>query len=90
MNLLQKPQFKKAVKKLHRNQKTDLKAAIEAIIADPAIGQGKKGDLQDIYIHKFKMAGQLTLLVYEYEADTITLTLLKLDPHENFYRDLKR
>lgn len=90
MNIVQTPQFKKAVKKLHKNQKQDLKKAIEFIMAEPEIGQMKKGDLSGVRVHKFKMTGQLTLLAYSYEDKTITLTLLALGSHENFYRDLKR
>lgn len=90
MNIVQKPRFQKAVKKLHKNQKTDVKKAIEAIMLDPEIGQMKKGDLEGVRVHKFKMTKQETLLAYTYEDEIITLTLLDLGSHENFYRDLKR
>jgi len=36
------------------------------------------------------MNKQLTFLAYTYEEQTITLTLLALGTHENFYRDLKK
>ncbi|MAF97795.1 MAG: addiction module toxin RelE [Micavibrio sp.] len=88
MNLEQKPRFKKAIKKLHQNQKQDLKAAIQEIIKDPSIGAEKKGDLAGVNVYKFKMAKQETLLAYMVSEDT--LTLLYLGSHENFYRDLKR
>jgi hypothetical protein len=35
------------------------------------------------------MNNQLTLLAYSYEEQIITLTLLALGGHENFYRDIK-
>ena len=88
MNIVQKPRFRKTVKKLHKNQKQDLKKAIETIIAEPEIGEQKKGDLDYIRVHKFKMAKQLTLLAYSFEDKTITI--FGLSSHENFYRDLKR
>ncbi|WP_198597455.1 type II toxin-antitoxin system RelE/ParE family toxin, partial [Vibrio splendidus] len=44
-SILQTPTFKKAVKKLHKNQKTDLDNAIRALMEDPCIGEQKKGDL---------------------------------------------
>jgi len=50
----------------------------------------KIGDLAGVQVYKFKMVGQLMLLAYTFEHDTITLTLLALGSHENFYRDLKR
>lgn len=86
----QTPSFKKTVKKLHANQKADVKKAIQDIVDNPDIGQTKKGDLAGIQVHKFKMVGQLMLLAYTYEDDVITLTLIGLGSHENFYRDLKR
>ncbi|NLW04013.1 MAG: hypothetical protein GX029_02110 [Pseudomonadaceae bacterium] len=43
--VLQTPSFKKAVKKLHANQKSDLDNAIKVIMEDPFIGEQKKGDL---------------------------------------------
>jgi len=81
--------FTAVVKKLHPNQKKDLDKAVKAIIADPNIGDLKAGDLSGISVYKFKMVTQLTLLAYTYSDKTITLTLLKLGSHENFYRDLK-
>ncbi|WP_212111498.1 type II toxin-antitoxin system RelE/ParE family toxin [Bartonella queenslandensis] len=90
MQVLQTNSFKKAVKKLHANQKEDLDQAVRDIISDPTLGDAKIGDLAGIFVHKFKMAKQLTLLAYSYEDQTITLTLLALGSHENFYRDLKQ
>ena len=90
MKIMQKPRFEKAIKKLHQNQKADVKKAIEAIVLDPEIGQMKKGDLEGVRVHKFKMVKQEILLAYTYEDEIITLTLLNIGSHENFYRDLKR
>jgi len=90
MRVLQKPSFKKAYKRLHANQKADLDKAIKTIMKDPDSGQAKSGDLSDVLVYKFKMNKQLTLLAYTYEDQTITLTLLALGTHGNFYRDLKK
>ncbi|USD32040.1 MULTISPECIES: type II toxin-antitoxin system RelE/ParE family toxin [Vibrio] len=82
--------FQKTVKKLHANQKKDLDKAVKEVIEKPDIGERKKGDLSFLRVHKFKMAKQLTLLGYKYDEDgTLTLTLMALGSHENFYRDLK-
>lgn len=89
MNILQKPQFQRAVKKLHQNQKSDLKAAIQAVINDPDIGQQKKGDLSWVRVYKFKMVKQQTLLAYSVDENEQTLIFEALGSHENFYRDLK-
>jgi mRNA-degrading endonuclease RelE of RelBE toxin-antitoxin system len=90
MKIIQTRQFDKAVKKLHANQKKDLDAAVKIVIADPSVGDLKVGDLSGILVYKFKMVKQLSLLAYSYERGTITLTLLAIGSHENFYRDLKR
>ncbi len=89
MQIRQANQFEKAYKKLHKNQLKDANDAIHKIIDNPLIGNLKKGDLSDVRVHKFKMANQLTLIAYTYEADEIILTFLAIGSHENFYRDLK-
>ncbi len=88
--VLQTPTFKKAVKKLHKNQKSDLDNAIRELLTDPYLGEQKKGDLSFLRVHKFKMVKQLTLLGYSYEDGTVTLELIALGSHENFYRDVKK
>ncbi|MBB1487175.1 type II toxin-antitoxin system RelE/ParE family toxin [Oceanospirillum sediminis] len=87
--VLQTASFKKSVKKLHSNQKSDLDAAVKELIQNPLLGEKKKGDLAFLRVYKFKMVKQLTLLGYSYEDGTITLELITLGSHENFYRDVK-
>ena len=90
MKVFQSRQFAKAVKKLHSNQKSDLDKAVQLLIADPMIGDSKAGDLAGVRVHKFKIVNQLNLLAYSYEDEILTLTLLAIGFHENFYRDLKQ
>ena len=90
MLIIQTRRFEKAVKKLHKSQKNDLDKAIRTIVENPNCGEEKKGDLAGTRVYKFKMQKQLTLLAYEYESKTITLTLMAIGSHENFYRDLKQ
>ncbi len=90
MIIIESPSFKKTSKKLKDNQIRDLQQAVKDIAENIHSGEMKKGDLKGIRVHKFKMVGQLTLLAYTYDGDTITLTLLAFGSHENFYRDLKR
>lgn len=89
-SVLQTPTFKKAVKKLKPNQKKDLDLAIKNLMADPNIGEPKKGDLAFLRVHKFKMNKQLTLLGYSFDDGALILELMALGSHENFYRDIKR
>ena len=90
MKVFQSRQFAKAIKKLHSNQKSDLDKAVQLLIADPMIGDSKAGDLAGVRVHKFKIVNQLNLLAYSYEDEILTLTLLAIGSHENFYRDLKQ
>lgn len=59
-------------------------------MANPNIGEQKKGDLAFLQVHKFKMNKQLTLLGYSFDDGALVLELMALGSHENFYRDLKR
>ncbi len=89
-SVLQTPTFKKAVKKLKPNQKKDLDLAIRDLMANPNIGEQKKGDLTFLRVHKFKMNKQLTLLGYSFDDGALVLELMALGSHENFYRDITR
>jgi mRNA-degrading endonuclease RelE of RelBE toxin-antitoxin system len=88
--VLQTPTFKKAVKKLKPNQKKDLDLAVKDLMANPNIGEQKKGNLAFLRVYKFKMDKQLTLLGYSFDDGTLALELMALGLHENVYRDIKR
>ena len=87
--VLQTPTFKKAVKRLQKNQKKELDKAIKTVMADPLLGEQKKGDLVFLRVYKFQMVKQLTLLGYSYQDGAVSLELLYVGSHENFYRDIK-
>jgi mRNA-degrading endonuclease RelE of RelBE toxin-antitoxin system len=79
--------FKKAAKKLVRNQIVSVEDAIDEVAKDPEIGELKKGDLAGIRVHKFYAVNQMMLLAYQITNNEVIL--LSLNSHENFYRDLK-
>jgi mRNA-degrading endonuclease RelE of RelBE toxin-antitoxin system len=89
-HILQTPTFKRAARRLHKQQKRELDVAVRAIAADPAIGESKVGDLAGVRVHKFRMRSQTTLLAYEFLETDGVVKLLALGSHENFYRDMKR
>ncbi len=89
-SVLQTPTFKKAVKKLKANQKKELDLVVQKLMIEPILGEQKKGDLAFLRVYKFKMSKQLTLLGYSFNDGTLTLELMALGSHENFYRDIKR
>lgn len=88
ITIKQMPAFKRAYKKLHEQEKKTVNAAIREIVADPKLGQEKKGDLAGVHVYKFKIHHQEMLLPYEWNPSE--KLLLALGVHENFYRDLKK
>lgn len=90
VKVVQTPTFGKQLKKIFANQKKDLDLVITEIIANPHLGDTKKGDLSGVQVYKFNMVNQLTLLAYIWDKDDEMLTLLSLGSHENFYRNLKQ
>jgi hypothetical protein len=85
--VLQMPAFKRVYKKLAAGHQALVDDAVRAIVANPEIGEAKKGDLAGVYIHKFPLHRRQMLLAYEWNPKTRVLLLL--GSHENFYRDLK-
>ena len=86
--IIQSPIFAKQKKKLKKNQIKKLDEAIKTIIANPDIGDLKKGDLQGIMVYKYKIGNNLILLAYEIEGST--LYLYSFGSHQNFYRELSK
>ena len=87
------PTFERTIKKLFERDRKSIHAAIHKIMAEPGIGEAKKGDLAGVFVHKFKVNKQDILLSYKLSGPTESpdeLILLALGTHENFYRNLKR
>ena len=88
MKIIQSRSFEQRVKKFNQAQKMALDEQIKLIIEDPTIGTEKKGDLSEVYIHKFKIKTIQYLLAYRYSDEL--LELIMIGPHQNYYRDLKK
>jgi hypothetical protein len=91
--ILVTPTFARAIKKLHVKDKLIVDTAVKAIAVDPSNGEEKKGDLAGILVHKFKINKQEVLLAYTLHPDKrspVSVLLLSLGSHENFYAELKR
>ena len=85
--------FDRVAKKLHAKDKTVLDEAVKAVADDPTIGEEKRGDLAGVFVYKFKLNNQETLLAYGLQPNKkkpSTVVLLAVGPHENFYTQLKR
>jgi len=82
--------FSKALSKLSEPQLKIVEDEIDKIINDPVIGEQKKGDLDFLWVHKFRIDNQLTLLGYSWLKDKVELYLLSVGSHENFYQQQKQ
>lgn len=86
IQVLQTPLFEKQKKKLRKKQIKELDKAIKVIIKNPKAGEQKKGNLNSIWVYKFKITTKLYLLAYEWNRKT--RIIISLGVHENFYRNL--
>ena len=73
---------------MHKNKQNEVKKEIKKIVKNPEIGGEKKGDLSRVFVHKFKIDQQLTLLAYQFDPET--RILLMLGSHQNFYQNPKQ
>ena len=76
-------------KKLKKNQIKKLDSAIKTIMANPEIGDLKKGDLQGIRVYKYKVGNNLVLLAFLDGLQHIFLDYKNVENYANFksYRD---
>ena len=81
--------FTRQFKKLHSNEQLLVERAIDVIAGSPAIGRPKVQDLTAIQVYKFHAVGRMLLIGYIFLAED-WIQVIKVGPHENFYRDLKR
>lgn len=85
--------FTRIAKKMRAKDKSVLDQAVKELASNPLLGEEKRGDLSGVFVHKFKLNKQETLLAYELSPDKLkptTVVLLGVGPHENFYVQLKR
>ncbi|MDB5850089.1 MAG: hypothetical protein JWP29_3841 [Rhodoferax sp.] len=94
LRVLAVPSFTRVFKKLHEEDQKTIQKAIATVAQDPAQGQEKKGDLAGLFVCKFKLNNQETLLGYRLQPSKAAPEQLVLiavgPPHENFYTAIKR
>ena len=88
MEIIQSRSFEQRVKRFNKGQKLLLDEQIKLIIDNPTIGTEKKGDLREVFVHKFKIRTIQYLLAYRFNE--ARLELIMIGPHQNYYRDLKK
>ena len=84
------PKFNRTRKKLPAALRAEVSRQVQRICRNPRIGERKRRDLSGVFVHKFRLAGQLHLIAYLVNEEQGEITLLALGGHENFYRDLKQ
>jgi mRNA interferase RelE/StbE len=87
MRIYQSRSFEKKVKKLSRSEKDVLDREIKRIAENPSIGEEKKGDLKDVFVHKYKLKTIQHLLAYRKIGGDLELVMIA--PRENYSRALK-
>lgn len=88
MKVIQSRSFAQRVKKFNPAQKAALDKQVRLILEHPNMGEEKKGDLSEVYVHKFKLKATQYLLAYRFNEEQ--LELIMIGPHQNYYRDLKK
>jgi len=88
VRIYQSRSFEQKVKKFSRREKETLDREIRKIAENPSLGEGKKGDLEGVFVHKFKVTSTHYLLAYRMMGKDLELVMI--GPHENYYRALKK
>jgi mRNA interferase RelE/StbE len=88
VKIYQSRSFEKKIKKMSKSEKDSLDHEIGKIAEEPNTGEEKKGDLRDVFVHKFKVKTTQYLLAYRKVGGDLELVMI--GPHENYYRDLKQ
>ncbi len=94
MNSNYKTPFVQFVKKQTRPLQARIEDEVQAICAQPTLGELKVGDLANIRVHKFKHQRQEYLIAYRTTAENgiefFSIAFYKIGTHENFYTELKK
>ncbi|MBK0019513.1 type II toxin-antitoxin system RelE/ParE family toxin [Kosakonia sp. S42] len=90
IEIYQSSRFEKAFNRLNKRDQDSVDGEIDRIIANPEIGERKKGDLSYLWVHKFYMGKQQYLLCYTWLDQKCEIYLLSLGTHENYYDEQKR
>jgi len=89
MKIIQSRLFYKRVRRFRKQEKQVLDLQVRAILDNPNTGEEKRGELQGVFVHKFKMHTTQYLLAYRFR-DNEVLEQIMIGPHENYYRDMER
>jgi mRNA-degrading endonuclease RelE of RelBE toxin-antitoxin system len=85
MRLLETSKFQKLRSKLkEESERNALRAAVLAILDDPAAGKKLKGEFRDLHSFRYAAQGQSRRLIYKLDKDTIVL--FSFGPRQGIYK----
>jgi len=95
MRTTYKKAFAQFVKKAPKPLQLAIEVRVSEVCNNPRIGQQKLGDLQGVFIYKFRFNTQEYLMAYQFDhfAGEIKITWIEfcqIGPNENFYTQLKK
>ncbi|QWE20956.1 type II toxin-antitoxin system RelE/ParE family toxin [Polynucleobacter sp. AP-Kolm-20A-A1] len=95
MKVTYKRAFAQFVKKASKPLQLAIEIRVDEVCNDPGIGQQKQGDLQGMFVYKFRFNTQEYLMAYQFDSFTgateITwIEFCQIGSHENFYTQLKK
>ena len=95
MRATYKKAFAQFVKKASKPLQLEIETRVAEVCNNPRVGQQKLGDLQGIFVYKFRFNTQEYLMAYQFDhfAGVLEITWIEfcqIGPHENFYTQLKR
>ena len=76
MRILTTPRFDRSFKKLHKDEKRALDAAVRSVISDSEIGELRKGDLAGVRVYKFRFNREQMLLAYAANTNQQVIILM--------------
>ncbi|MBN2467257.1 MAG: type II toxin-antitoxin system RelE/ParE family toxin [Deltaproteobacteria bacterium] len=68
--------FKRKRKGLNRQEISSLDSEVQLLMKSPEMGEGKRGEYEGVYIHRFK--GRQKMLIVAYEVGDRDISLLTL------------
>ncbi len=95
MKVTYKRAFAQFVKKASKPLQLVIEMRVTEVCNDPSIGQQKLGDLQGVFVYKFRFNTQEYLMAYQFDsfagvAEITWIEFCQIGPHENFYTQLKK
>ncbi len=89
-SVFESSRFARSLNKLNKVEQAIVEDEIDKVIANPILGAQKKGDLSHLWVHKFKIVTKEWLLGYNWNNGELTIHLLQLGSHENYYDEAKK